>query len=50
MGFEMFVTQKVQMALAQLVLPWGIMPFKQEGGQFYGDLRVHLEHQGTPIG
>jgi len=39
-----------QMALAQFVAPLEILPFEEEAAQYYGDLRVHLERQGTPIG
>jgi len=39
-----------QMALAQFVAPLVILPFKDEAAQYYGDLRVNLERQGTPIG
>ncbi|MFZ0724441.1 MAG: type II toxin-antitoxin system VapC family toxin [Desulfobacterales bacterium] len=39
-----------QMALAQFVAPLEILPFGTEAAQYYGNLRVHLERQGTPIG
>ncbi|RJQ79191.1 MAG: type II toxin-antitoxin system VapC family toxin [Desulfobacteraceae bacterium] len=39
-----------QMALAQFVAPLEILPFEEEAAQCYGDLRVHLERKGTPIG
>jgi tRNA(fMet)-specific endonuclease VapC len=39
-----------RMALAQFVAPLEILPFEEEAAQHYGDLRVHLERQGTPIG
>ena len=39
-----------QMALAQFVAPLEILPFEEEVAQYYGDLRVRLERQGTPIG
>lgn len=39
-----------QMALAQFVAPLEILPFEEKAAQCYGDLRVHLERQGAPIG
>jgi len=39
-----------QMALAQFVAPLEILPYGDEAAQHYGDLRVHLEKRGTPIG
>jgi tRNA(fMet)-specific endonuclease VapC len=39
-----------QMALAQFVAPLEILPYDDEAAQYYGDLRVHLEKRGTPIG
>jgi tRNA(fMet)-specific endonuclease VapC len=36
--------------LAQFVAPLEILPFEEEAAQYYGDLRVRLERQGTPIG
>lgn len=38
------------MALTQFVAPLEILPFGGEAAQYYGDLRAHLEMQGTPIG
>ena len=38
------------MALMQFVAPLEILPFGGEAAQYYGDLRAHLEMQGTPIG
>ena len=38
------------MALTQFAAPLEIMPFAGEAAQCYGDLRAHLEIQGTPIG
>jgi tRNA(fMet)-specific endonuclease VapC len=38
------------MALTQFAAPLEIMPFGGEAAQCYGDLRAHLEIQGTPIG
>ena len=34
----------------QFVAPLEILPFDEEAAQYYGDLRTHLEKQGTPIG
>lgn len=39
-----------QIALAQFIAPLEIMPYGHEAAQYYGDLRAHLEKQGTPIG
>jgi tRNA(fMet)-specific endonuclease VapC len=39
-----------RMALAQFVAPLEILPYDDEASQYYGDLRVHLEKQGTPVG
>lgn len=39
-----------QLALAQFIAPLEIMPYGDEAAQYYGDLRTHLEKQGTPIG
>ena len=38
------------MALTQFVAPLEILPFGSEAAQYYGDLRAHLERQGTPVG
>lgn len=38
------------MALTQFAAPLEIMSFGGEAAQCYGDLRAHLEIQGTPIG
>jgi tRNA(fMet)-specific endonuclease VapC len=38
-----------QIALAQFVAPLEILPFEEEAAQYYGDLRVRLERQRTPI-
>jgi len=38
------------MALTQFVAPLEILPFGGEAAQYYGDLRAHLEKQGTPNG
>jgi tRNA(fMet)-specific endonuclease VapC len=38
------------MALTQFAAPLEIMPFGGEAAHYYGDLRAHLEIQGTPIG
>lgn len=39
-----------QMALTQFIAPMEILPYDDEASQYYGDLRAHLEKQGTPIG
>ncbi len=39
-----------QIALMQFVAPLEILPYSDETAQYYGDLRAHLEKQGTPIG
>jgi tRNA(fMet)-specific endonuclease VapC len=39
-----------QIALMQFVAPLEILPYGDEAAQYYGDLRAHLEKQGTPIG
>ena len=39
-----------QMALTQFVAPLEILPYDDEAALYYGDLRAHLEKQGTPIG
>ncbi len=39
-----------QIALTQFVAPLEILPYGDDAAQYYGDLRVHLEKQGTPIG
>ena len=39
-----------RMALTQFVAPLEILPYDDEAAQYYGDLRVHLEKRGTPIG
>lgn len=39
-----------QIALSQFAAPLEIMPYDDEAAQRYGDLRVGLEKQGTPIG
>jgi len=39
-----------KIALMQFVAPLEILPYDQEAAQCYGDLRTHLEKQGTPIG
>jgi tRNA(fMet)-specific endonuclease VapC len=38
------------MALTQFVAPLEILPYGGEAVQYYGELRAHLEKQGTPIG
>ena len=39
-----------QMALMQFIAPLAVLPYGDDAAQYYGDLRVHLEKQGTPIG
>jgi len=39
-----------QIALTQFVAPLEILPYGDEAALYYGDLRVHLEKKGTPIG
>ncbi|HIJ57374.1 MAG TPA: type II toxin-antitoxin system VapC family toxin [Deltaproteobacteria bacterium] len=39
-----------QMALTQFIAPLEILSYGDEAAQYYGDLRAHLEKQGTPIG
>jgi len=39
-----------QMALAQFVAPLEILAYGDEAAQYYGNMRVLLEKQGTPIG
>jgi len=39
-----------QIALTQFVAPLEILPYGDDAAQYYGDLRVYLEKQGTPIG
>jgi len=39
-----------QMALIQFMAPLAILPYGDDAAQYYGDLRVFLEKQGTPIG
>lgn len=39
-----------RMALTQFVAPLEILPYDDEAAHYYGDLRVHLEKLGTPIG
>ena len=39
-----------QWALTQFIAPLEILPYGDDAAQYYGDLRVHLEKQGTPIG
>jgi tRNA(fMet)-specific endonuclease VapC len=38
------------MALTQFIAPLEILPYGDEAAQCYGDLRAHLEKQGTRIG
>lgn len=39
-----------QLALTQFIAPLEILPYDDEAAQHYGELRVHLEKQGTLIG
>ena len=39
-----------QVALAQFAAPLEIVPYGDDAAQYYGELRAHLEKQGTPIG
>ena len=39
-----------QIALTQFVAPLEILPYGDDAAQYYGDLRVYLEKQGTPVG
>ena len=39
-----------QLALTQFIAPLEILSYGDEAAQYYGDLRAHLEKQGTPIG
>jgi tRNA(fMet)-specific endonuclease VapC len=39
-----------EMALMQFIAPLEILPYGDEASRYYGELRAHLEKQGTPIG
>ena len=39
-----------RLALTQFVAPLEILPYGDEAAQCHGDIRFHLEKQGTPIG
>jgi tRNA(fMet)-specific endonuclease VapC len=39
-----------QIALIQFIAPLEILSYGGEAAQYYGELRAHLEKQGTPIG
>ena len=39
-----------QIALTQFIAPLEILSYDDEAAQYYGELRVHLEKQGRPIG
>ena len=39
-----------RMALTQFIAPLEILSYGDEAAQYYGDLRSHLEKQGTQIG
>jgi len=38
------------LALAQFAVPLEILSYDHKASQHYGDIRYHLEKQGTPIG
>jgi tRNA(fMet)-specific endonuclease VapC len=38
------------LALTQFIAPLDILSYDDEAAQYYGELRVHLEKQGRPIG
>ena len=38
------------LALAQFAAPLEILAYDHKASQYYGDVRYHLEKQGTPIG
>ena len=39
-----------QIALTQFIAPLDILSYDDEAAQYYGELRVHWEKQGRPIG
>lgn len=39
-----------QVALMQFLAPLEILPYGDEAGQYYGNLRAHLERHGKAIG
>jgi len=39
-----------QIALAQFVAPFEILPYDDDAAQYYGGLRAHLEKRGMTIG
>ena len=39
-----------RLALTQFIAPLEILSYGDEAAQYYGDIRAHLEKQGTPIG
>jgi tRNA(fMet)-specific endonuclease VapC len=39
-----------RIALTQFLAPLEILPYDDEASHYYGDLRAHLEKQGTPLG
>jgi len=38
-----------RLALTQFIAPLEILSYGDEAAQYYGDIRAHLEKQGTPI-
>lgn len=39
-----------QIALTQFLAPLEILPYTDNAAPYYGELRIHLEEQGTPVG
>ena len=48
--FKSSKPEQNHMALMQFIAPLEIMPYSDEAAQYYGNLRAHLEKQGTTIG
>jgi tRNA(fMet)-specific endonuclease VapC len=48
--FKSSKPEQNQMALMQFMAPLEILPYGDDAAQYYGELRVHLEKQGTTIG
>jgi tRNA(fMet)-specific endonuclease VapC len=48
--FKSSKPEQNQMALTQFLAPLEILPYTDNAAQYYGELRIHLEKQGTPIG
>jgi tRNA(fMet)-specific endonuclease VapC len=38
-----------RLAITQFIAPLEILSYGDEAAQYYGDIRAHLEKQGTPI-